>query len=646
MNQLSLVRRSPVIRAWPRQGQAAGPRSVCPEFLTGKRVIGFSIVVGLVAGVCELALQDARRRLIDGTALGALHLNQHAWWMVPLSDALILGVLGISAAVVARVFRARWPLAIGVAGICFAAAFSLLLVYRGLSNLAYATLALGLALQAAPGAIWLVRGRRRMARGGLAAMVCAGVVLSLLPGGRETTRVQAIEPARPGAPNVLLIVLDTVRAQSLNLGRGGRPTSPRLEALARQGTRFRQARTPAAWTLPAHAAMFTGRWAFELSTRLDQPLDDRQPTVAEYLTQHGYETAGFVANTMFGSTFFGLDRGFEHYEDVAITPVEFFRSSLLGRFLLKACLPGLAERDRPTSYFYRKDADEMNRDVLTWLDHRERERPFFAFLNYFDAHDPYIPPEGAPARFGPGPRDDHDVETLRDWHRIDKTRQSKRILRLARDRYEECVAAVDSEVGELLDELDQRGLLDQTVVIVTSDHGELIGEHGLFGHGQSLHSQVTRVPLLLVAPGRAPVGRIVTQPVSLTDLPATIVDLVGIENQSPFPGRSLARFWEPDSIKGGDEPMVLSETVDEEESDQPSLMPSRSLIMEGKVYLRGKDGLEQMYDLSGDPREKHDLTTNPRWAALLKRFREAMRRVDERALAEATAPTIAGNQTP
>lgn len=647
MNGLSRIRVfSSVPRTGRRRNDVAGPRKCVDQSLQPTCVIGFSIALGLVSGVCELVLQDARRRLIDGTALGALHLNQHAWWMVPLSDALLFGVLGVAAAAAARVIRARWPLVVGVASVCFAAAFSLLLVYRGLSNLAYATLALGLALQVAPGAVFLVREPRLLARVGLTATACAGAVLPFLPGGRNEPPTAALEPARPGAPNVLFIVLDTVRAQSLNLGGAGPLTSPRLEALARRGARFRQARTPAAWTLPAHAAMFTGRWAFELSARLDQPLDDRQPTVAEFLAQHGYETAGFVANTMFGSTYFGLDRGFEHYEDVAVTPVEFLRSALLGRFLLKACVPDLAARDRPTAYFYRKDAAAMNRDVLTWIDQREGERPFFAFLNYFDAHDPYIPPEHTTARFGPGPRDQRDVETLRDWHRIDKTRQPKRIVRLARNRYLECVAAVDSEVGELLDEIEARGLLERTVVIVTSDHGELLGEHGLFGHGQSLHSQVTRVPLVLVAPGRAPAGRVVAEPVSLTDLPATIADLTGLADRAAFPGRSLARFWRIGAVAGGDEPMVLSETVDDEDSAHPSPTPGRSLIHEGKVYLRGRDGREQIFDLATDPNEKHDLSADPRWSGLLKRFRETMRRVDERAGAGGWSPTLARNQAP
>ena len=115
-------------------------------------------------------------------------------------------------------------------------------------------------------------------------------------------------------------MLDTVRAESLSLYGYNRETSPRLKEFAGRGVRFDQARTAAAWTLPSHASMFTGRWPYELSTRPDRPLDDTFPTLAEFLRDHGYATAGFAANTYFCSLWYGLGRGFMHYEDVALDP--------------------------------------------------------------------------------------------------------------------------------------------------------------------------------------------------------------------------------------------------------------------------------------------------------------------------------------
>ncbi len=210
-------------------------------------------------------------------------------------------------------------------------------------------------------------------------------------------------------------MLDTVRAKNLNVYGYNRPTSPNLSELAKRGARFDHARTAAAWTLPSHASMFTGRWAYELSTRLDRPLDGVYPTLAEYLRDHGYDTAGFAANTIFCTTWFGLDRGFLHYEDVAITPLEMLRSSHLGRCLTRKIFPSASCRDRPNAYFNRKDAATINRDFLAWLSRRPKGRPFFAFLNYYDAHDPYLIPEEATSHFGVAPQVMAEIETLRDW---------------------------------------------------------------------------------------------------------------------------------------------------------------------------------------------------------------------------------------
>src|SRR6185437_2330897 len=135
-----------------------------------------------------------------------------------------------------------------------------------------------------------------------------------------------------------------------------------------KGVSFDQARSAAPWTLPSHATMFTGRLPHELSTRLDRPLDNRFPTLTEFLRDHGYDTAGFVANTFFCSRWFWLARGFVHYEDVAIDLDEIVRASGLGRALSRKLRP--AGNDRPTAYFERKDARSINAEFLAWLDRR------------------------------------------------------------------------------------------------------------------------------------------------------------------------------------------------------------------------------------------------------------------------------------
>ena len=183
---------------------------------------------------------------------------------------------------------------------------------------------------------------------------------------------------------------------------------------------------------------------------------------------------------------------------------------------------------------------------------REPARPFFAFLNYFDAHSVYLLPPGTPYRFGRPPKTEADVQVFVDWFYLDKLRLPPYYVNLARDCYDSCLGYLDEQLGELFDELKRRGVLDRTLVIVTSDHGEGLGEHNLFFHGETLYRTEIRVPLLIVLPGHNR-SVIVSETVSLRDLPATIVDLTGQGTGAPFPGRSLARLWR-DSRPGDPSP--------------------------------------------------------------------------------------------
>ena len=226
-------------------------------------------------------------------------------------------------------------------------------------------------------------------------------------------RREASRPLPSGdPPNVLLIVLDTVRADRLSLYGYRRPTSPTLERLARRGVRFDEARATAPWTLPSHASLFTGRWPHELDVNWNTRLGTKFPTLAEYLGSRGYATAGFVANVLYCSYEFGLDRGFTHYEDYVLEPMTPLRMCYLGDLALKAVshlgwrlsaslgvIPFLPHKDSPVWRALNSDpkidAGLINREFLDWLSRRrEPGRPFFAFLNYFDAHT------GVPASSG------------------------------------------------------------------------------------------------------------------------------------------------------------------------------------------------------------------------------------------------------
>jgi arylsulfatase A-like enzyme len=595
-----------------------------------RSVLVFAVWLGLATGLLEVVLLFVRRNLLDSSAVSSLQLNQHARWMIPISHVMIFGACGLILAAVVALTRSRKLVGMGVYGLCFLSSLALLQVTKGLTTIACSSLAGGFTFWIAPCLLAHARQPSRLVGLSLPALIGLVGVFFGVNAGREKLDERSLPTAAPGSPNVLFIVLDTVRAESLSLYGYERETSPHLKELAERGVRFDQARAAAAWTLPSHASMFTGRWPYELSTCPDRPLDDTYPTLAEFLRNHGYATAGFAANTYFCSLWYGLGRGFMHYEDIALTPIEILRSSIMGRYLVRKISP--YNSSRPTAYFERKDAVTINSEVVSWLSTRPAGRPFFAFLNYYDAHDPYLSPKRPPHPFGRTPASSQDFATLRDWLEVVKKRPPARTVELARDCYDDCIAYLDDQVGRLFSELGARGLLENTLVVVTADHGELMGERGEFGHGQSLHHEVVNVPLLVVAPRRVPSGRVVPTPVSLRDLPATVVDLLGLGRESPFPGRSLARHWSSASIPGPEnDDLILTETADEVSWTAITATTGRSLVERNNMYIRKKDGREELYDLAIDRAELHDLSGSAESQPVLAHFRETMHHIDRQA---------------
>ena len=200
-----------------------------------------------------------------------------------------------------------------------------------------------------------------------------------------------------------------------------------------------------------------------------------------------------------------------------------------------------------------------------------------------------------------------------------------------RDCYDDCIAFLDEQFGQLMNTLERQGLLESTLVILTSDHGESFGDHGLFLHGTSLYFDEIGVPLVMVAPD-VPANRVVDDPVSLRDLPATVLDWLGLSSGSPFPGRSLAAYWRqaPGQSLPQSEP-VLSEHATETAFGQPvadhSLLRRdvhMSLAARGRHYIRDGFGNEQMFNLSQDPFETVNLLGSPAEKPVLAALRRIL----------------------
>jgi arylsulfatase A-like enzyme len=248
--------------------------------------------------------------------------------------------------------------------------------------------------------------------------------------------------------------------------------------------------------------------------------------------------------------------------------------------------------------------------VLSWLDHRER-RPFFAFLNYCDTHEPYDAAPPFDLKFSPTP-------TLRD-------------------RYDGALASMDHEVQRLLEGLRARGELDRTLVIVTADHGELFGEHQINGHHSSLYFDVLHVPLIMRYPGHVPADHRVSQPVSLRDLAATIVDVTGVGADGDVPGVSLAATWRDSTARGSPLFSAVERGVRADSTLPFAHGDMVSLIDGGWHYIRNNGThKEQLYRFAQDPEELTDLLDEADTAAT--RLRGAVGRIIEGASGRAGSP--------
>lgn len=514
------------------------------------------------------------------------------------------------------VMALRGRAGVGAVGGAFVAllAFALLLFLPRLHPAAQLALAVGIGAQVGR---WMAsnpagarRWVRRVTMGAGAVVLALGIAASARFRLGEPGRVRALPAAAADAPNIVLLIMDTVRAASMSLYGYGRATTPVLEALARESTVFDRAFSTASWTAPSHASMMTGLWPRQAGADYLHPVFDSLPTLAQALGGRGYVSGGFMSNTGYAGYQLGISRGFTHYEDFPFTLEQALWSTTLtqtwsGQQVVEGILAREPWRIRqavthpnlriaPIPRAHHRTAADIAGNFFAWRD-QAATRPYFAMLNFMDAHAPYNPPAGFRERFNGG--------------------------REEMDRYDGGIAYEDSVIGTIVQRLRERGELERTILIVTSDHGEQWNEHGLGSHGNSLYLPLLHVPLLVRAPGRAPAGARVARVVSLRDLAATLAGFAGV-GTGALPGTSLSAAWGPDS--GAMLSPVIAEAAASVNPGKMNLTrfgPIRSAIDEEWHSIFYGNGREELFAWARDPGELDDRSQAPEGAAVLERHR-------------------------
>jgi arylsulfatase A-like enzyme len=594
----------------------------------------FGIFAGLTEGAGLLLFQR-----INWTQWGRLmHVSKEILWISPLVDLSLLVIVSLLVWVISRLSQRIPSVRLLIFLLTFLTIYDWLTLTNRLYHRASLILALGVAVAFTR---WVAKREASSVTfwKGSTPWLASVFLLALLAiqGGKwahEKIAVAKLPAAPQSAPNVLVIVLDTLRADHLSSYGYSRTTSPEIDRIASQGVLFENAIAPCSWSLPSHASLLTGRAPSEHGMQNVQPMPwlgwgknslGGYPTLGEVLRDRGYRTGAFSANRIYFTSNVGLGRGFIHFEDYFDSVGDSFVRTVYGREFARLYL-NRTEKSKATralrylgleswldkdsegsgdfggAYGVRKRADAVNQELLQWID-RDRQHPFFAFLNYLDVHYSYGGPQGY---------------SKPDWDRGTTI-----------DEYDAGLKYVDDYIGRLLRELERQGTRN-TIVIITSDHGESLGAHGLSYHGAALYRELIQVPLIISYPPKIPRGLRVAVPVTITGIPATIMDLLPDGKPGTFPGSSLSALWQSPKQQAN-WPYPVSELA------QTDIIVPADRVVEGKIPIATNGWMRslvtprwhlithekfghQLYDWTHDPKESNNLIDSPEGRATALRL--------------------------
>ena len=394
----------------------------------------------------------------------------------------------------------------------------------------------------------------------------------------------------PARPNLVLISIDTLRADHLGCYGYDRETSPRIDRLAAEGIRFDRAYSQASWTLPAHMSVMTSQYPHVHGVDNDRvALAERATTWAEVLSRAGYRTAAFVSH-IYVKAKWGFGQGFDEFHELRADTAVYSPSV-------------------DTSY----KAERITDEVASWLEGRPRE-PFFLFVHYFDPHLDYEPPPPFDRMFDPayegGITGRYDgLKPYMKGLNPEPARIGPRELEHVTALYDGEIRYTDTHVGRLLDAIEAAVGLDRCLVVLLSDHGEELDDHGsMEGHGWTLYDEIVRVPLVLRLPGGARAGTAIEESVELIDVAPTALELLDLASPGVFQGRSRLSSIEGRPA-GSERPLVFAEhrrfnAMQSVRGERYKLIASMASGTNpfGVPFSKGYE----LYDLREDPLELED----------------------------------------
>lgn len=568
--------------------------------------VWFGLAYGLAEGILLCSLYEFSHWPMWNNGVAPQIL-----WISPVINTALFLALGAGLAALSALLN-RWPKAAGWTGpICLtvfagAAVGGLILSPRSFTPLAGAAISVGVMFNV------LRWSRKRMplrffARSlpvVLALCLVAGAYGEWLPRWREQRALAALPAAKPGLPNVLIIVLDTLRADHVSAYGYPRATTPNLDRIAAEGALFERAFSPSTNSPISHLGMMTGQF-IGYSWFAPASRGQIRPLLAELLAEQGYANAACIGNYMWVTPKVGMHFGMARFDLYFHTWGDRFTRTYFGKMI--------GQVFRWYGGYYddlgTKRAEVVNRQVLAWIDKAQQlQRPFYAFLNYMDVHDPYLAPPPYRTQFS-GRVSRRGLLALHQGTRLKKNLTEEE-AQLMRDAYDGELAYLDAQLGALRGELERRELWDNTLLIITADHGEAFGEENYFGHvAPVMRQEVVRVPLIVRFPPRIAAGTRVAAPASGRQIPATVADVLGLSRGSFDEKKSLLET----APNGGVTLPVLVENG-----------RNFALVWNQWHLIRMHGKPERLYDLDRDPKELTDLAARPEAAATLLQMRSML----------------------